>query len=236
MAAARSPSTTATTSSRSAGTSWGSPSEVHAWIGETPRAGGGTIDAPGIISWKFPGNRYGHLELVYSPDLEIVTIQYPQDDRLEITGTSGVIAISRGHGRIIEGPAVTLHSGGQLRGFQLPRRRARLGGELHPFDEALDRGASERHDASPHRRGGARHPEIHARRAALGRARPRGSGRRGGPAHAMNVETAGMSTAIVSKLRSCGRFRFKPYSRQGVAAIGRHAPRLGWWYRGAVAK
>jgi predicted dehydrogenase len=94
--------------------------EVHAWIGETPRPGGGTVDAPGIISWKFPGNRYGHLELAYSPDLEIVTVHYPQDDRLEITGTAGVIAISRGHGRIVEGPALVLHAGGKTEAFSFP--------------------------------------------------------------------------------------------------------------------
>ncbi len=98
----------------------GQAEEVHAWIGETPRRDGGIIDAPGIISWKFPGNRYGHLELAYSPDLEIVTIQYPQDDRLEITGTSGVIVVNRGHGRIIEGPALTLYAGGTAEDFSFP--------------------------------------------------------------------------------------------------------------------
>src|SRR5690606_6880552 len=94
--------------------------EVHAWIGETPRTEGGIVDAPGIISWKFPGNRYGHLELVYSPELEIVTVHYPQDDRVEITGTAGVIAIARGHGRVVEGPPVMLYAGGKAEGFSLP--------------------------------------------------------------------------------------------------------------------
>ena len=98
----------------------GQAEEVHAWIGTTPRREGGTIDAPGIISWKFPGNRYGNLELAYSPDLDIVTIHYPQDDRLEITGTAGVITISRGHGRIVEGPALTLHAGGREEAFSFP--------------------------------------------------------------------------------------------------------------------
>lgn len=95
----------------------GPAEEVHAWIGETPRRGGGTIDAPAIISWKFPDNRFGHLELVYSPDLEIVTVHYPQDDRLELTGTAGVISMNRGHGRIVEGPALTLYANGKTEGF-----------------------------------------------------------------------------------------------------------------------
>jgi predicted dehydrogenase len=95
----------------------GPAEEVHAWIGETPRREGGTIDAPGIISWKFPDNRFGHLELAYSPDLEIVTVHYPQDDRLELTGTAGVISINRGHGRIVEGPALTLFADGKAEDF-----------------------------------------------------------------------------------------------------------------------
>ena len=91
--------------------------EVHAWIGETQGADGGRVDAPGFVSWKFPGSRYGHLELVYSPDLEIVAVHYAQDDRLEITGTAGVISVAREHRRIVEGPALWLHAGGKSEGF-----------------------------------------------------------------------------------------------------------------------
>ncbi|MCP4382300.1 MAG: Gfo/Idh/MocA family oxidoreductase [Hyphomicrobiales bacterium] len=98
----------------------GQADEVHAWIGETPRREGGLIDAPAIISWKFPGNRFGHLELAYSPDMEIVTVHYPQDDRLEITGTAGVIAVNRGHGRIVEGPPLVLYAEGKTEGFSFP--------------------------------------------------------------------------------------------------------------------
>lgn len=98
----------------------GPAEEVHAWISETPRRGGGIIDAPGIVSWKFPNDRYGNLELVYSPDLEIVSVHYPQDDRLELTGTAGVITINRGHGHIVEGPALLLHANGREEGFSFP--------------------------------------------------------------------------------------------------------------------
>lgn len=94
--------------------------EVHAWIGETERPEGGIVDAPAIISWKFPRNRFGHLEIVYSPDLELVTVHYAQDDRLEITGTAGVIAMARGHGRLVEGPALTLYANGKSEGFSFP--------------------------------------------------------------------------------------------------------------------
>lgn len=95
----------------------GMADEVHAWIGSTPRPEGGLVDAPAMISWKFPGNRYGNLEIAYSPDLEIVTEHYAQDDRVEITGTSGVIVMARGHGRISDQPPVILHANGKTEGF-----------------------------------------------------------------------------------------------------------------------
>ena len=101
-------------------TAWnfmGLADEVHAWIGTTERANGMFFDAPAIISWKFPENRYGNLEIVYSPDLDIVTEHYAQDDRVEITGTAGVITINRGHGRITDQPPVMLYAGGKSEGF-----------------------------------------------------------------------------------------------------------------------
>lgn len=104
-------------------TAWhfmGLADEVHAWIGSTERPDGGLFDAPAIISWKFPGNRYGNLEIVYSPDLEITTIHYAQDDRLEITGTSGVLSITRGHGRLGDQPPLILQAGGRVEGFSFP--------------------------------------------------------------------------------------------------------------------
>ncbi len=95
----------------------GQAEEVHAWIGETTDVSGSRIDAPGMISWKFPGQRYGVLEIAYSPGLEIATEQYAQDDRVEITGTRGVIFINRGHGRITDGPATIFCANGKTEGF-----------------------------------------------------------------------------------------------------------------------
>lgn len=83
---------------------------VHAWIGRTeaPRLGM-TLDSPAVVSWKFPGNRYGSLEVVYSPELELETQHYAQDDRIEITGTRGVIWVTRGHGKMLDVPPVVLY-------------------------------------------------------------------------------------------------------------------------------
>jgi predicted dehydrogenase len=98
----------------------GQPEEVHAWIGKTTDVGGSVIDAPGMISWKFAQQRFGVLEIAYSRELEIITEQYAQDDRIEITGTRGVIFVNRGHGRITDGPATILCRSGKSEGFSFP--------------------------------------------------------------------------------------------------------------------
>jgi len=92
--------------------------EVHAWIEHTPVAGG-LLDSPAMISFKFPGQRFGNLEVVHSPGLEVDTVHYPQDDRVEITGTEGVLWITRGHGKIGDQPPVVLYRDGETRGFSV---------------------------------------------------------------------------------------------------------------------
>ena len=78
----------------------GPAEEVHAWISHTIAPDGFVFDAPSMVSFRFPGNRFGNLEIVYSPELDIVTEHYAQDDRIEITGTRGVLWINRGHGQL----------------------------------------------------------------------------------------------------------------------------------------
>ncbi len=96
---------------------FGQAEAVHAWIDATEREPGNLLDAPAIISWKFPGGRYGSLEVVYSRDMEIWSPYYAQDDRVEITGTRGVIEITRGHGKLMDRPPVILYRDRQTRGF-----------------------------------------------------------------------------------------------------------------------
>jgi len=94
--------------------------EVHAWIGSTPFKDGeavGYFDGPAIISWKFPNNRVGSLEVVYSPELIVDTNHYAQDDRIEITGEKGVIWVTRGHGKMMDIPPVMMYKDRQVRGF-----------------------------------------------------------------------------------------------------------------------
>ena len=91
--------------------------EVHAYIGATEVLPGYVLDAPAIVSWKLPGNRYGCLEVVNSPELLVETRHYAQDDRIEITGTKGVIWVTRGHGQMLDVPPVLLYRDRQVRAF-----------------------------------------------------------------------------------------------------------------------
>jgi predicted dehydrogenase len=95
----------------------GPAEEVAAWIGSTRAADGSWLDAPAMISWKFARQRFGVLEIVYSPELEITTEHYAQDDRIEITGSRGIIWINRGHGRTTDGPPLVLYADGRTEGF-----------------------------------------------------------------------------------------------------------------------
>ena len=95
----------------------GNPEDVHAFIGRTETSSGEILDAPSIVSFRFPGNRIGNLEIVHSPELEVDTRTYPQDDRIEITGAKGVLWVHGGHGRLGNPPAVELYVGGATTSF-----------------------------------------------------------------------------------------------------------------------
>lgn len=96
----------------------GEPDEVHAFIGDTEGPGGIRFDAQSQISFRFPGNRIGNLEIVYSPEMELATQHYAQDDRVEITGTKGIVWINGGHGRLADAPPVVLYADGKLTEFR----------------------------------------------------------------------------------------------------------------------
>ncbi len=95
---------------------FGLAEETHAWIGKTD-IGGLVLDAPAIVSWKFPANRFGSFEVVWSPELQLETEQYAQDDRIEITGTRGVIWVTRGHAKMMDIPPVILQRDRQTIAF-----------------------------------------------------------------------------------------------------------------------
>ena len=139
----------------------GMAEQVHAWIDRTEIAPGKVIDSPAFVSWKFAGGRYGNLEAVYSRELEIDTVHYAQDDRLEITGTRGVLWITRGHGKISDQPPVMLYADGEMRGFSDWRAAGRasfIESTRHHIDALLGRRAGAHRRARAPRSSASRWP------------------------------------------------------------------------------
>lgn len=98
----------------------GPAQSVHAWIGETESAVG-PLDAPALVSVRHRNETISSLEVVHARDLVITdTEHYAQDDRLEITGTAGVIWVNRGHGQVGEFAPVACYSDGRYETFDCP--------------------------------------------------------------------------------------------------------------------
>ena len=98
----------------------GQPSEVHAWIGSTFVLSF-ELDSPSLVSMRYPSGAIANLEVVYSQELLIEgTEHYAQDDRMEITGTRGVIWVNRGHGQIGDPPPVVSYADGRVETYECP--------------------------------------------------------------------------------------------------------------------
>jgi predicted dehydrogenase len=90
----------------------GVAAEVHAWIGSTP-VEGGMVDAPSLVGFRWSSGAIGALEVVRSSEVKIHSRHYVQDDRVEVTGTKGVAWVNRGHGRLLEEPALRVYRDGR---------------------------------------------------------------------------------------------------------------------------
>lgn len=85
---------------------------VYAQIGSTATRDGMTLDAPAVITFGFSGGRMGVFDVVYSPGLRIFSDNYPQDDHVEVTGSEGILWITRGHGRTVPRAPLIVYRGG----------------------------------------------------------------------------------------------------------------------------
>ena len=96
----------------------GQPAEVHAWIGSTYVLSF-ELDSPSLVSMRYESGAVASLEVVYSQELLIEgTSHYAQDDRMEITGTRGVVWVNRGHGQIGDAPPVVSYADGRVETYE----------------------------------------------------------------------------------------------------------------------
>jgi len=85
---------------------------VHARIGRTELPDGMILDAPAVITFGFSGGRMGVFDVVHSPGLRIHSDHYAQDDHVEVTGSEGVLWVTRGHGRTVPRAPLIVYRGG----------------------------------------------------------------------------------------------------------------------------
>jgi hypothetical protein len=60
----------------------------------------------------------GVLEVVNAPELQVQSLFYSQDDRVEVTGSKGVAWVNRGHGKIQEVPSLQVYRDGVTRDYE----------------------------------------------------------------------------------------------------------------------
>ena len=93
--------------------------KVFAWIDRTDIAPGYYIDAPAIISWKYKQPRlYGVMDAMYSSEMYMNTKYYACDERVEITGSKGVLWVTRCTSKMLQIPSVILYKNGQTIMFE----------------------------------------------------------------------------------------------------------------------
>jgi len=90
---------------------FGGPVEkVSAFI-ENP---GMFLDTPATVMWKHKSDqRYGVLDATYAPDLIIDTKYYPVEERVEITGSKGIIWITRITGGLMKIAPLIMYKDGK---------------------------------------------------------------------------------------------------------------------------
>ncbi|RJP65936.1 MAG: gfo/Idh/MocA family oxidoreductase [Candidatus Abyssobacteria bacterium SURF_17] len=94
---------------------FGGPIEkVSAFI-ENP---GMFLDTPATVMWRHKeGQRYGILDATYSPDLIIDTKYYPVEERVEITGSKGIIWVTRLTGGLMKIAPLIMYRDGETHSF-----------------------------------------------------------------------------------------------------------------------
>ena len=91
---------------------------VNADIGRTEISPGYFVDAPGTVTWRHnKGRCLGSLNMTYSPDMYIKSTHYPNDVRVELTGTKGIIWFRVAPGNVTMGAPLQMYRDGRLFSF-----------------------------------------------------------------------------------------------------------------------
>jgi len=90
---------------------FGGPVEKVSAFMENP---GMFLDIPATVMWRHKsGQSYGILDAAYAPDLKIDTKYYPVEERVEITGSKGIIWVTRLTGRLMNVAPLIMYRDGE---------------------------------------------------------------------------------------------------------------------------
>lgn len=97
----------------------GDVEKVTAWIDETPVLPGVYNDVPAVIMWKHKNRKlYGVWDIMSSDEMYVQSQYYTCDERLEITGSRGIIWVTRCTACMLPGVApVVMYRDGKLTEF-----------------------------------------------------------------------------------------------------------------------
>jgi len=97
----------------------GEVESVFAWIGRKRDKHGYRWDSPAMISWRYQGeaDRFGAWEQVWGDELYIKTNYYAGEDRIEITGSRGIIWVTKCTAEFWDVPPLILYRDGKLTSF-----------------------------------------------------------------------------------------------------------------------
>lgn len=101
----------------------GEVERVYAWI-DRSSAGVPTqyVDAPATIMFQFKGaRRYGMLDFAHTPNMQIESLYYTDDNRVEVIGDKGILFVNRCTARTVDLPALMLFRDGRTQAIPVER-------------------------------------------------------------------------------------------------------------------
>ena len=98
----------------------GDVEKVTAWIDRTDVIPGVFYeDAPAMVMWKYKNaKKYGFMDITYSEDLFIDTDYYSCDERVEVTGSKGILWVTRCTGKMLQIPSLLVYRDGGLTTYE----------------------------------------------------------------------------------------------------------------------
>jgi len=92
----------------------GEVERVYAWIDHSPVVPTKYLDAPATIMFQFKSpRRYGVLDLAHTPNIQIESLYYADDDRVEVIGDRGILFVNRCTARTVDLPELMMFRDGK---------------------------------------------------------------------------------------------------------------------------